>query len=915
MKKPNVLPGLQLFTLAVALFLCLLPLNAQADSPAWNIYFGQLHAHSGDTGLIGDPNAVFQSAKDAGLQFFALTDFSHSIDPNREGAIGKDGSFNETWAAGKSAAASYTDSSFVGIYGYEMSWQSDDKLGHISTFATPGWQCRGQEGLETLPSYYQALSSVSTAIGQFNHPDPIHHGDFRSFASHQKAYDFPMALLEVVGETGDFYHSAYQAALDGGWHVAPTASGVSYHGQWGTGSNLRTAILAESLTEQSLYEALRARRVYATNVPDWQVTYSLGGHIMGSRLTRLENPTVCLSTNYSATVEIIAENGTSLLTQAVPAGTTSLTVTPGYRYYYLYLTQEDGSMAITAPVWVESPAEFGVKDLQCSAAKPVQGEPLAISFSLYNHETIPLIWDSLVFTTGESTLWQSGEAVTLAAGQEQTITFQYTPTMVGNTKFSLTLSGTMDGEAVEREEELTVQLLPPVLCAHILVDGRHSDVTAGDIENLTSLAATADMDVSIFQEEAPSSAEVMILPPPSRGFSEGYPQLLGDFVKNGGHLILCGKAGGSEQLNALLSQLGCTMRFRSDTARDPVHNGGDDTSLHPDVFNESQWQDLTGSEFYTQLSGCTVDPGSGTWLVKGKDTMEGGSQVLLAMEDLGSGRVYAAGSFFLDDSHMPLPANHWDLPSGNLLLMESILEIQRAQLPVSQIQWVREGELEGIYRVSGYVTAGTSRQHNRFPDMIYLQDDSGGIAVTSFDVPDIQVGFRLDITGQLHMDGNNPALKLISWETVPEDLYRYDPPVVSCKNATDYPLYGGTLQKIEGTAQDISYTADALGVRRFTVKDDGGYLAEVLVEDCIFSGADGVNHLAQQVMDGKAVRAMGILHKMPDGTVVLRVRNCEEVVYIPPVPVPPEKEEKYRPSNPKTGDPMDTLLYNFLFMG
>ena len=89
-------------------------------------------------------------------------------------------------------------------------------------------------------------------------------------------------------------------------------------------------------------------------------------------------------------------------------------------------------------------------------------------------------------------------------------------------------------------------------------------------------------------------------------------------------------------------------------------------------------------------------------------------------------------------------------------------------------------------------------------------------------------------------------------------------------------------------------------------------MAEVLIEDYILSGADGVNHLAEQVMGGKAVRAYGILHRESDGTAVLRVRNCDEVVYIPPIP---EKAEKAVPdlSNPNTGDPYGWFFTFFGF--
>ena len=72
-----------------------------------------------------------------------------------------------------------------------------------------------------------------------------------------------------------------------------------------------------------------------------------------------------------------------------------------------------------------------------------------------------------------------------------------------------------------------------------------------------------------------------------------------------------------------------------------------------------------------------------------------------------------------------------------------------------------------------------------------------------------------------------------------------------------------------------------------------GDLATVMVESGIASGAYGTNELAADIREGRTVRAMGLLHVDEYGLVVLRVRNCEEVVYLPPIA---------DASNPKTGD-------------
>ena len=109
----------------------------------------------------------------------------------------------------------------------------------------------------------------------------------------------------------------------------------------------------------------------------------------------------------------------------------------------------------------------------------------------------------------------------------------------------------------------------------------------------------------------------------------------------------------------------------------------------------------------------------------------------------------------------------------------------------------------------------------------------------------------------------------------------------------NYATHGGELLQIEGSVVSLTKTPDGKGVSRFTLRDLVGDLATVIVDDGIGSGAYGTNELVSEVRPGKTVRAIGLLHIDEFGTTVLRARNCDEVVYVPPIP---------DRSNPKTGD-------------
>ena len=130
--------------------------------------------------------------------------------------------------------------------------------------------------------------------------------------------------------------------------------------------------------------------------------------------------------------------------------------------------------------------------------------------------------------------------------------------------------------------------------------------------------------------------------------------------------------------------------------------------------------------------------------------------------------------------------------------------------------------------------------------------------------------------------------------------------------AKNYSLRGGQLLQVEGIAVSFTTTADEKGISRFTLQDDRGVFATVVIEQGIRSGAHGTNTLAGVVKKGKTIRAMGLLHMDEFGNPVLRVRNCDEVVEIAPRRTPVPKADK---SNPRTADPLAELWWILDLLG
>ena len=899
----------------------------------WNLYFGQLHAHTDISNGAGSVEEAFQYASQVdGLDFFAVTDHSDSFDNADMGAIDADGvDISADWAAGKQAAASVTNGDFVGLFGFEMTWPEDKQLGHISTFNTPGWQTRDQADFENVPTalenYYKALASVPGSVSQFNHPDDIH-GDFERFDHYSPQYDAAVSLLEVAGEDGVVDCGYYDLALDKGWHVAPTNNQNNHDGQWGDASEARTVVLAKSLTEEALYAAMKDRRVYATQDSDLAIYYELNGTVMGSILPKSEEAeiTVFLSDPTDeaiGSVEVVADGGAVLVSEYVetPSQVLELSASSGHSYYYLRITQPDGDVAVTAPVWMDGYDDIGIESFTSDTLTPARDEKIGLTVELYNDEPVEFDLDALSLYADETLVSTVSDLGEVAGMSTLDYTFSYAHPELGVTEFRVEAAGSVNGEDRTYEDTLSLSFHVPEQVKRIAVDASHGNSGVDKLNRLKAIAAKVNIAVDILDGELPENSDLLLITAPSKPFDEAFVEKVRTFAENGGTVILCGQADlgdlsglhTSGELNRLLEAMGATMRLNDDTAWDEENNSGTPDAVSANVFNPGG--DLTKSlkpeQTYTQRAGCTVNPGNGTWLVKGRDTTHGidadadGQEtgedtVLLAGEELpGDGKVYVSGGLFLEDSAMKEPDNIWKPVSGNQRIVEALLKIERAACPeLVTIGEMRSGKAGEIYHIRGWATSGTSHPGNTFSKTIYLQDDTGGVALVPFTGENIEVGTPIEVVGRKEIRGGNVVLKIIDYDKkLDEPLYNYTPETTPNKDAMDYDANGGRLMQVEGKVTKVTYTDDRKVVSRITLKDGNGDFAEILIEDGIVSGADGKNNLASQVKKGRTVRAIGILHLDSDGRPVLRVRNCDEVVYVPPVPVSLGSRR-----NPRTGD-------------
>lgn len=381
-----------------------------ADTTNLRAFFGTLHGHTKYSDGSGLPSEAFEHARDkAGVDYFALTEHNHTSNmPNTQFVIGRNPERYE--GPGSDAlipvANAMTTSDFVALYGQEVS--SISKGNHLCVFDVPNVV----DDTEVPNGDFDALLNAwlpthldttgQQAVVQLNHPwsgspNSVEYGrdDFSDFTSWLKTLGKVACLIEVANgpshddaegvDPATINLSEFRRYLKMGFRLAPSANQDNHKRTWGTITAARTAILAETLSKESLLAALRARRAYATLDSNLRLFVSVQGQPMGgtaSGVSTGEELSVEVTiqdddeSNETYWVEVFAdkivgENATSSVNLVATYG--PLTVSdntdqsttfelPDLAYDdwdYLYLKVSQGpesqpkQQAFLAPVWFE----------------------------------------------------------------------------------------------------------------------------------------------------------------------------------------------------------------------------------------------------------------------------------------------------------------------------------------------------------------------------------------------------------------------------------------------------------------------------------------------------------------------------------------------------------------------------------
>ena len=331
-----------------------------SDDSTLNVYRGEMHAHTTvSDGKGGDTKAAFTYAKNAGVDFFAVTDHSYtsSKNPYLNEQLAIADSFNEP---GK----------FVTIYGYELTYFANSGYyGHVNIINNPNIVIANNGSGPKLSSIYKQMAALDGVIGQFNHPG-YQWGTFNDFGYYSEEADKFIDVIECWSAEDEIY---YSQALAKGWHISPVFNEDTHDGTWTTKYSSVTCVLAPSLSRDNIVKAIKSNRTYMTDDPNMDIFYKVNDQWLGSTLENPDklNVSVSVSTSHVKGITRIDLVGEDMVVVASYTGNGekkvdwNFEINPEYDYYYI--TVRAGSYyAVTAPVWVEYNDSVDITDLSQS---------------------------------------------------------------------------------------------------------------------------------------------------------------------------------------------------------------------------------------------------------------------------------------------------------------------------------------------------------------------------------------------------------------------------------------------------------------------------------------------------------------------------------------------------------------------
>lgn len=333
------------------LFFSILFILSVGISQSQNYFFGDLHVHSNfSKDAVKSPEEVYSFAKDSTkLDFICITDHDNF------------GLSKEKWIQSKNLVKQYnSENKFIALLGYEYT----NKEGHRLVIYpdTTG---------ELLSASMYSLKGIKQRVKSRNGLIFIAHPDYYPYASPVNLEDFVHENgIEIVGTQSfrfEYFNNpkapVSQLCKSSVKDWLSTNEVFSFLGNTDThsgepGKTGLTGVYCDNLTSEQIFQAIKARHIFATNGKKIKTKLYSDEFLMGDIVVSLQNErNICFEVNGTDTIinlELI-KNGEVIFSQITNSmqanGIFHDIDSTAHCYYYLRVTQRDGGMAWTSPLY------------------------------------------------------------------------------------------------------------------------------------------------------------------------------------------------------------------------------------------------------------------------------------------------------------------------------------------------------------------------------------------------------------------------------------------------------------------------------------------------------------------------------------------------------------------------------------
>ena len=336
----------------------------------FNLYWGDIHAHSSFSDGLGTPEDLLAFARDtAGLDFSAVTDHD-DIGPYLA---------ESEWAETGKAVSSFNEpGQFVTFLAYEYRSELADMVVYYPS-GEGKVMCGKSREWNSPEKLLPKLKSLGAMIIPHQHFgadwrgfDPEIYRVMEIYSQHGSAEyrgcprQIPFLTRQLQKNSAGNQDATFQEILALGARLGVTAGSDSHSGRPGLSNWTRvtrtyngglTAVFAGNKTREEIWKAIYSRHCYATSGPRIYLEFSLNGFPMGSELKAAKRSlkAYCIGAGALARVEVIKNTrAVKIVENPLQECVFTMEDTPerDEDYYYVRVTQRDGEMAWSSPIWV-----------------------------------------------------------------------------------------------------------------------------------------------------------------------------------------------------------------------------------------------------------------------------------------------------------------------------------------------------------------------------------------------------------------------------------------------------------------------------------------------------------------------------------------------------------------------------------